>query len=422
MAVEFACAPITLFGDGILQDMVPYIKREGLSHGLIVSDRGLERAGLVEPLRQMLWQEGIRTTVYLDVEANPTDANVEAGLEAYKESGCDFLISMGGGSPTDCTKAIRVLTANGGSLSDYRGNNKSRKKGPFYIAVNTTAGTASEISRAFLISDPAGQEKMIFKDNYAMPDIAVEDVALMKNLPAHITAQTGMDALTHAVEGYLSVRSSFLTDLAAKEAVSLIAQNLPMAVTDPHNAGAREGMVYAQYLAGMSFGNAGLGLVHAMAHALGAVYNLPHGLCNAVLLPYVLDFYLPECIEKLEALDGLLTGAETGQDGRTDDLGRTAGAIGRTGALERAAGAIGRTDALERAADAVARVRRLSGQVGTRVSLHSLGVKEEDIGMLAQKALSDGCIATAPVMPDQEQTEKIYRKAWEGDGEDETCG
>lgn len=389
MAVEFACAPISLFGKGILADMIPYIKRERLSHALVVSDKGLEKAGLVDRLRAVLDRAEIRSTVYSGVEANPTVDNVRDGLMAYQNEGCDFLISLGGGSPTDCTKAIRVMAGNGGELSDYKGGNKSMKKGPFYIAVNTTAGTASEISRAFLITDPVGQEKMIFKDDYAMPDIAVDDIELMMNLPAHITAQTGMDALTHAVEGYLSVRSSFLTELTAKQAISMVARHLPCAVLNPHSEEAREGMVYAQYLAGMSFGNAGLGLVHAMAHALGAVYNLPHGLCNAVLLPYVLDFYLPSCGDKLAVLGNLMAQEET-----------ASGAMASLG---------------------IALIRRLSGMAGTKVSLKSLGVREGDFSLLAKKAMQDGCIATSPVMPDEEAVIDIYRKAWEGENNDGTC-
>lgn len=393
MAAEFACAPVTLFGKGILPDMIPYIKREGLSRALVVSDRGLEKAGLIAQLCAALDCEGIHSTVYRDVEANPTVDNVRDGLAAYQEKNCDFLISLGGGSPTDCAKAIRVMAGNGGQLSDYKGSNKSKKKGPFYVAVNTTAGTASEISRAFLITDPVRQEKMIFKDDYAMPDIAIDDWGLMMDLPAHITAQTGMDALTHAVEGYLSARSSFLTDLAAKQAISMVARYLPRAVLTPHNEEAREGMIYAQYLAGMSFGNAGLGLVHAMAHPLGAVYNLPHGLCNAVLLPYVLDFYSPSCEDRIAALGTLMDQKEMG-DTRSDL----------------------KTWEPARMADrGISLVRRLSELIGTNISLKSLGVEERDFTILAQKALQDGCIITSPVMPDQEAVIGIYRKAWEGD-------
>lgn len=390
MAVSFACAPMTLFGEGILPEIVPYIKRAGVKKALILSDRGLEKAGLLEGLYQTFTQAEICYCTYLDVQPNPTLENVKESLEQYRKEHCDFLISMGGGSVADCAKAVRLLLGNGGELRAYRGANKSKAKGPFYIAVNTTAGTASEISRAFLISDTERQEKMIFKDDYVMADIAVEDVSLTTGLPAAITAQTGMDALTHAVEGYLSSRHSFLTDMAAENAIELILRWLPEAVEQGRNQAAREGMIYAQYLAGMSFGNAGLGLVHAMAHQLGAVYGLPHGLCNAMLLPYVLEFYRPFSKERMAQLGRVLAGEKEAGECTAEEYARMA----------------------------VHMILHLSHRLGTDSSLKSLGVREEDLPLLTEKALADGCIATSPVMADRQQVLEIYQNAWEGGGID----
>lgn len=366
MAIQFACAPNTLFGYDILEDMAGFIRREKLTCALIVTDQGLVKAGVLEVLCQALQSSGLRYVIHADVEPNPTLENVEEGYRKYQEGRCDLLISLGGGSPTDCAKAIRMLAGSGGTLNDYHGMNKSLRRGPYMAAVNTTAGTASEISRAFLISDTRLQRKMVFKDDYAMPDLAVEDVKLMMKLPAHITAQTGMDALTHAAEGFLSQRSSYLTDLFAEHAMDLISRYLPKAVLEPDNREAREYMIYGQYLAGMCFGNAGVGLVHAMAHQLGAVYRLPHGLCNAILLPYVLEFYQLSGVKKADKNPNLSIG----------------------------------------------HIRSLSNRVGTDQKLRALGVKQEDFTQMAEGALEDSSINSAPLLPDKEEIVRLYESAW----------
>lgn len=381
MAEKFAAAGMSLFGYGSLDDLAPFLQREGVRKALIVTDASINKLGLLKPVQAALEKGGAESVVYDGVMPNPTLENVDDGVRLMKDNGCDAIVAVGGGSANDCAKAIRILEANGGELRDYMGGNRPKKKGKYLIAVNTTAGTGSEVSRAFLISDEKEKRKLIFKDDYAMPDIAVNDVQLMMNLPASITAQTGMDALTHAIEGYISTGRFTLTDILAKDAMQLIYDNLETAVKEPQNKDAREKMSLGQYLAGLSFGSSGLGLVHAMAHQLGAGYHLAHGLCNAILLPVVMEYDLTYCPKELAEIARLLD-AET---------------------------CAGKSEA-ECAAYAVQIVNELSERVGTKIWLEDLGVKEEDLPHLAQRALEDGCILTAPKIPGKEEIIELFKK------------
>lgn len=379
---KFAAAPMSLFGFGCLNELPALLRREGLSHALLVTDEGLWKCGVAKAVGEVLETAGFSVEVFHGVTPNPTLQNVEDCRSAYKAAGCDCLVAVGGGSACDCAKAVRTVLAGGGSLEQYQGGNKAPRRGPFLVAVNTTAGTGSEVSRAFLITDPAQQRKLIFKDDYAMPDIAVDDEALMMGLPSALTAQTGMDALTHAMESLCSTGSTLMTETLALDAVRLTGQWLEKAVTNPEDRGARHAMACAQYLAGLSFGSAGLGLVHAMAHQLGALYNLPHGLCNAVLLPAVLRSYVDVCPEALAKAAAALM-----PDVRF------------SGAKEAAHGAV---DCIE----------GLSRRIGTHVGLETLGAREEDLPQLVRQALEDGCLASAPVQPDAQQVETLYRSVW----------
>ncbi len=371
----------SLFGAGCLELLGEELKKKSLSKALIVTDNGLVRAGIVAKVTAMLDANGFPYEIYSGVEPNPTVLNVNEGVEKYRQGGCDFLIAVGGGSPNDCTKAIGILLANGGDIHDYQGLDKSSKKSPVIIAINTTAGTASEISRAYLITDEQAQVKMIMKDRNCMADIAVNDPELMIGLPAGLTAATGMDALTHAVECYVSTRAFPLTKALSREAVETIFRYLPLAVKKPHNVEAREQMTYAQYMAGMAFGNGGLGLVHSMAHPLGAVYHLGHGISNAVLLPYVCEFNSSAAAQGYAELAAFIHPERTFEDVQ------------------------------EGAKAFIEDIRKLSGEIGTLVTLSQLGVKEEDIPVLAAKAMDDGNLNSNPVRPDKKQVEQLYRKA-----------
>lgn len=377
MFLKFAAAPISLFGLGCRRELAALLHREGVGKALVVTDTSLEKLGIRQKVTDSLGE--IPFAVFSGVCPNPTLENVQEGLALYQQEGCDFIVAVGGGSANDCAKAIRVMAANGGQLQQYQGPNKSRLRGPFLVAVNTTAGTASEVSRAYLISDEQARCKLIFKDDFAMPDIAVNDTELMLGLPASITAQTGMDALTHAVESYCASNSTELTALLAENAIRLIWKWLPAAVENGQDEQARDGMALAQYLAGLSFGNAGLGLVHSMSHQLSAVHHLGHGLSNAVLLPAVLEYYCTAAPGVVGRVARLLAPAEC--EGKTPE----------------------EADRLT-----VELIRGLSVRVGTNVPLSGLGVDRESFDEMAEKALQDGCIGTSPAIPDKAGVIAIY--------------
>jgi alcohol dehydrogenase len=379
MVSKFAAAPISLFGYGARKELIPLLVREEVKKALIITDKVLDELGVVKKITNILDEISIEYIVYNKVIPNPTIENVEEGCKCYKENQCDFIIAVGGGSANDCAKAVNVLAANGGDIKDYQGGNKSGKRGCLLVAVNTTAGTASEVSRAYLISDEKAKRKLIFKDDYAMPSIAVNDTELMMGLPKRITAETGMDALTHAIESYVSKSSYLLSDLLALQAIEIIYKYLPIVVENPDDIEARDAMAYGQYIAGLSFGNAGLGLVHAMAHQLGATYNLPHGLCNAILLPEVMTFNEEYCITKFASIATRIVPEKC----------------------------VGKTEK-EQARLIINLIKELSIQVGTAVGLESLNVKSEDFNSLADKALEDGCILSSPMIPNKEQIIDIF--------------
>lgn len=282
----FFIPPVNLMGAGCLRDAAKAIQSYGFRKALIVTDLPLVRLGLVGNVRDLLASHGVDTLVFHGVQPNPTTKNVADGLKQLRDNDCDFVISLGGGSPHDCAKGIALVAANGGTIKDYEGLDQSAKPQLPLVAINTTAGTASEMTRFCIITDEARHVKMAIVDKHTTPILSVNDPELMLLKPASLTAATGMDALTHAVEAYVSTIATPITDACALKAVALISQWLRKAVADGRNVEAREQMAYAQFLAGMAFNNASLGYVHAMAHQLGGFYDLPHGVCNAVLLPH----------------------------------------------------------------------------------------------------------------------------------------
>lgn len=294
---------------------------------------------------------------------------------------CDCVISLGGGSPHDCAKGIALVATNGGHISDYEGVDKSAKPQLPLIAINTTAGTASEMTRFCIITDEARHIKMAIVDRNVTPILSVNDPSLMLAKPAALTAATGMDALTHAVEAYVSTAATPITDTCALKAVSLISANLRKAVSHGDDIHAREQMAYAQFLAGMAFNNASLGYVHAMAHQLGGFYNLPHGVCNAILLPHVEAFNASAAAERLGDIATVMGADVSGKD---------------------AAGA---------AESCLAAIRQLAADVNIPTGLAQLGVRDEDIAMLATNALKDACGLTNPRTASQAEIEAIFRGA-----------
>lgn len=285
MSSTFFIPSVNMMGIGSLDEAMLAIRKYGFRKALIVTDAGLAKAGVAAKVAGLLAQQDIDSTLFDGAKPNPTVSNVEKGLELLARSDCDFIISLGGGSPHDCAKGIALCAANGGHISDYEGVDQSAKPQMPLIAINTTAGTASEMTRFCIITDEVRHVKMAIVDRNVTPLLSVNDPSLMAAMPKGLTAATGMDALTHAVEAYVSTAATPITDACALKAIELISANLRTAVAQGDNMTARENMAYAQFLAGMAFNNASLGYVHAMAHQLGGFYDLPHGVCNAILLP-----------------------------------------------------------------------------------------------------------------------------------------
>lgn len=335
-----------------------------------------------EDIQKILTDAGVESVIFGGAEPNPKDTNVEDGLKVFNENECDSIISLGGGSSHDCAKAIALVASNGGNIRDYEGVDKSTNPLCPMIAINTTAGTASEITRFCIITDTSRHVKMAIVDWRVTPQIAINDPKLMVGMPPSLTAATGMDALTHAIEAYVSTDANPLTDAAAQMAITMITQYLPKAVANGTYMKARDKMAYGQYLAGIAFNNASLGYVHAMAHQLGGFYNLPHGVCNAILLPHVEEFNL------------------IGNANRFRDIAK---AMGEN---------IDGLSTMEAARKAIAAIRQLSSQVGIPQNLRSLGVKEKDFEIMAENAMKDVCQVTNPRKATKEQIVEIFKAAF----------
>jgi alcohol dehydrogenase len=281
----FYVPSINIMGKGCLKEIGPFIQELNLKKALVVTDKFLVKSGIAGKLLAVLDEAGIQYVVYDEVKPNPTCKNVHDGVYYLKSHDCDYLVSIGGGSPQDTAKAIGIVATNGGYIAQYEGVHKSKHKSLPIVAVNTTAGTSSEVTINYVITDEERKIKMVMVDKNSIATISVNDPELMIDKPAALTAATGMDALTHAIEALVTPGAYPVTDATALAAIELIFGNLARTVKNGHDIEAREQMVYAVFLGGLAFNNAGLGYVHAMAHQLGGVYDLPHGVCNAMLLP-----------------------------------------------------------------------------------------------------------------------------------------
>ncbi|EDN6948311.1 L-threonine dehydrogenase [Salmonella enterica subsp. enterica serovar Tudu] len=380
-ASTFFIPSVNVIGADSLKNAMNTMAEYGSRRTLIVTDAMLTKLGMAGDIQKALQERDIFSVIYDGTQPNPTTSNVAAGLKLLKENGCDSVISLGGGSPHDCAKGIALVAANGGDIRDYEGVDRSAKPQLPMIAINTTAGTASEMTRFCIITDEERHIKMAIVDKHVTPLLSVNDSSLMVGMPKSLTAATGMDALTHAIEAYVSVAATPITDACALKAVTMIAENLVVAVEEGSNVQAREAMAYAQFLAGMAFNNASLGYVHAMAHQLGGFYNLPHGVCNAVLLPHVQVFNSQVAAARLRDC-----AAAMGVD------------------------VSGMSEA-EGAQACVAAIRQLSQKVNIPAGLRELNVKEEDIPVLATNALKDACGLTNPIQATHDEIVEIYRAA-----------
>lgn len=381
MSFMLALPKISLHGAGAIGDMVKMVATKNWGKALIVTDGQLVKMGMLDSLFTALDACQLSYELFDEVFPNPTEELVQKGFLAYKASGCDFIIAFGGGSPIDTAKAVKILTANPGPSTAYSGVGKVTNPGVPLVAINTTAGTAAEMTSNAVIIDSARQVKEVIIDPNIIPDIAVDDASVMLDIPSSVTAATGMDALTHAIEAYVSLGAHPLTDANALESIRLISQWLPKAVDEGHNLEAREMMAYGQYLAGMAFNSAGLGLVHALAHQPGATHNLPHGVCNAILLPIIENFNRPQAVARFAKVAAAM-GVNT--QGMSED---------------------------QASHKAIEAIRALSTRVGIPSGFSELGVKTSDIEGWLDKALADPCAPCNPRSATREEVRELYLEA-----------
>jgi alcohol dehydrogenase len=377
----FFIPTVSLMGVGCAKETGSQAKALGATKVLIVTDAGLAKLGVADQIKEQLIAAGLGAVIFSGAEPNPTDKNVHDGLKVYQDNKCDGIVSLGGGSSHDCAKGIGMVATNGGHIRDCEGVNKTTKPMPPFLAINTTAGTASEMTRFCIITNTETHVKMAIVDWRCTPNIAINDPLLMVGMPPALTAATGMDALTHAVEAYVSTIATPITDACALMSIKLIANYLRPAVANGTNLEARDKMAYAEYLAGMAFNNASLGYVHSMAHQLGGFYNLPHGVCNAILLPEVCAFNKIACPQRFADIAVAL-----GE--RIDGLAP-----------------------VDAADVAIAAIRKLSKDVGIPTGLAELGVKEADFELMATNAKKDACQLTNPRLATLQQVIALFKAA-----------
>ena len=378
----FFIPTVTLMGVGAHKEIGKQVKVLGGKKPFICTDKGITTAGITQKIVDLIKQDaGVDTVVFDKTVPNPTDTNVHDGLKVFQSNKCDLIVSLGGGSSHDCGKGIGIVATNGGNIRDFEGIDKSTKPMPPFIAINTTAGTASEMTRFCIITNTSNHVKMAIVDWRVTPNVAINDPLLMAGMPPALTAATGMDALTHAVEAYVSTIATPVTDACALKAIDLIAKSLRAAVANGGDMVARDNMAYAEYLAGMAFNNASLGHVHAMAHQLGGFYDLPHGVCNAILLPHVQAFNL---IAKVDRFVDIAVA-----------MGENVAGLSPRAAADKALEAI----------------KKLSADVGIPSGLKELGVKEQDLKTMAENAQKDACGFTNPRCPSLDDVVRIYKWA-----------
>lgn len=379
---DFYVPSVNLIGCGVVNEIGSHIRELGYNKALLVTDHYIAGSDILSKVTAPLESEKIDYVIYSEVDPNPTVKNVEEGLAILKENSCDFIISLGGGSPQDAASSISILATNGGRPQDYEGVHKSKEKGLPVVAINTTAGTSAEITINYVITDEERKVKMVMVDKNSLALMSVNDPELMVSMPKSLTAATGMDALTHAIEALVTPGAYGVTKKLSIGAIELIKEFLPRAVEKGDDMEAREAMVNAIFLGGMAFNNAGLGYVHAMAHQLGAVYHLPHGVCCAMILPIVEREnakHVPEAFR--DVAKGLGLHIENKSDQECADY-------------------------------AIFEIEKLSAAVGIPKKLTELDIKEEefDFEFLSKNALLDACAPGNPFMPTLEETIALYKQ------------
>lgn len=379
MANRIVLNETSYHGSGAVQEIPGEVNRRGFQKAFVASDPDLIKFNVTSKITKILEENGLDYEVYSDIKPNPTIENVQTGVEAFKKSGADYIIAVGGGSSMDTAKAIGIIIANP-EYEDVRsleGVAPTKRPSIPIIAVPTTAGTAAEVTINYVITDVEKKRKFVCVDPHDIPVVAIVDPDMMSSMPKGLTAATGMDALTHAIEGYITKGANPITDMFNLKAVELIGKSLRGAVEN--TAEGREGMALGQYITGMGFSNCGLGIVHSMAHALGAVYDTPHGIANAILLPAIMEF----------------NAGNTGVKFR--DIAKSLGVEGTENMSEE-----------EYRKAAVDAVRKLSADIGIPADLTQIA-KEEDVQFLAESAAADACAPGNPREASLEDIIKLYK-------------
>ena len=382
MINRFVLNEVSYFGPGAREVLPKEVKRLGLHKAFVATDKDLIKFGVADKVLNVLKEAGIPYEIFSDIKPNPTVANVKAGVKAFAESGADFILAIGGGSSIDTSKAIGIIT-NNPEFSDVvslEGVADTKKKSVPIIALPTTAGTAAEVTINYVITDEKNEKKMVCVDPNDIPAIAIIDAELMYTLPKSLTAATGLDALTHAIEGLITKGAWEMSDMFEIKAIEMINRYLETAVNEPQNPEARNGMAVAQYIAGMAFSNVGLGVVHGMAHPLGAIFDIPHGVANALLLPTIMEFNAPAALDKYVTIAQAMNVYKDGMS---------------------------KEEAAQAAVDAV---KSLAVRVGIPQHLSKLGIKESDLPKLADSAIADVCTPGNPREVTRDIILDLYRK------------
>lgn len=383
MANRMILNETSYIGAGAISAIADEVKNRGFKKALVVTDKDLVKFGVAAKVTDLLEKNGLAFEVFDDVKANPTVANVKAGVEKFAGCKADYIIAIGGGSPIDTAKAIGIITANPefSDVTSLEGVAPTKNKSVPILAVPTTAGTAAEVTINYVITDEEKKRKFVCVDPHDIPVVSFVDPDMMSSMPKGLTAATGMDALTHAIEGYITKGAWELTDTLHLKAIEIISRSLRSAVANEPKG--RVDMALGQYVAGMGFSNVGLGIVHSMAHPLGAFYDTPHGVANAVLLPYVMEFNADATGEKYR------------------EIARAMGVAG-----------VDSMSAEEYRKAAVDAVRKLSEDIGIPKKLKDIGVKEEDLEALADSALADACTPGNPKAVTAKDILEVYKKAY----------
>lgn len=378
--------PEIIFGQETLSQVGDSLVRLGAQKVFLVTDPGIIQAGWVAQALPFIEHKGLQYEIWSRVTPNPKDHEVEAAVRHYRQTGCDAVLAIGGGSPIDCAKAVALLSTNGDSeIQHYEGIDKITRPLPPMVMVPSTAGTGADVSQFCIITDSERRVKMVLASKSLVPDISITDPLLLTTKDRELTAYTGLDALTHAIEAYLSVAATILTDVHALNAMRLISRNLRESVASQTNLQAKNAMAMASLQAGLAFSNAVLGATHAMAHQVGGLFDIPHGQIEAILLPYVMEFNFIAATER---------------------YGDIAQALGQkvTGMSRREAGL-----------QAIVAVKTLIADIGVPRTLAEVGIKPETFSRLTANAMHDICLITNPRDISASDIETLFRRAWQGD-------